>query len=137
MVLGGCGLGVALEPVLQEYPGSDLMESDSDLQVVVPVPDSVVQPESGVALVLDSVLEMILEPHPDLIPTLGSDLEEVPGPVLIMVLGSDLEVALACWGEAADAEEPGGGLGAVCVMWAGVWHPLLLGLLGLELPGRG
>lgn len=76
MVLGWCGLGVALEPVPEGELGSDLMVSGSDLTEVVPGPDLVVvEPESDVALLLGFVLELILEPLPDLRVTLGSDLE--------------------------------------------------------------
>lgn len=79
----------------------------------------------------------MLEPQPDLMAILGSDLEEVPEPVLIMVLGSDLEVALACWEVVVNAEVSGGGLEVACVRWAGVWLPLPLDLLEQELPGWG
>lgn len=108
VVLGWDGLGVALEPVPEGELGFDLLVSDSDLKEVVPGPDLVVVPESDVTLLLGFVLEVVLEPQPDLKVMLGSDLE-VPGPVLIMVLGSDLEVALACWVVVVNARESGGG----------------------------
>lgn len=139
VVLGHCGLGMALEPVPGGELGFDLMVSGPDLKEVVPGPDLVVVevPESDVTLLLGFVLEVVLEPQPDLMAILGSDLEEVPGPVLIMVLGSDLEVALACWEVVVNAGKSGGGLEVDCVRWAGVWLPLLLGLQGLVLPDWG
>lgn len=63
-----------------------------------------------------------VEPQPDLMVILGSDLEEVLGPVLKLVLGSDLEVVLAGWEVEVNVEnvEEDAGLETASERWVEV-----------------